>query len=402
MTNKIIKLNKFSDRIKNSSNNSLIRRKTRLEDVEYEILGHEDDKLDKENFIFTISIITYNRYEYAKNAINSVLSQTYKNIELILVDQCADEQVSSLCNDVFKYNSNVKLIRTKGTKLEYKNFQFPDDIDDQLVNLYNAALFVSIGDGIFGLCDDDCLNEIYIEKIVDLFLENKNCVTAGSAIEIINEHGVKNEIYFSYTHDRYMSAKSFIENLIDKKDFFSAPGYYFCVRSEIIIQQGGWDNQIDWSPIFRFMICGDHGYDKNAILYWRHHIGQAHWISHGCVMYNSQLKWLIDYNVINNIADKVDNDVAQKFKIFYNKNIFDSLKMSLFWAYHSACIKNIIVVTKEIRRQVPDINIYKHVSIGKLLKTYLFAKLLEFYAGSPVSQKYWKKIKKNITIITNS
>jgi len=397
---KIIKLKKISDRVLNQKNISLIRRRTRLENVDYEVFGHEEDKLDKEKFIFTISIVTYNRYEYAKIAINSVLRQTYKNIELILIDQCANEQVSALCNEFFQSNSNVKLIRTRGKKLEFNDFKFFDDIDEPLINIWNAALFVSIGHGIFGLCDDDFLNEVYVEKIVNLFIENKNCVTAGSDIQTINEHGIKNELYFKYQHERYTPAKSFLENYMMDKNFFGAPGSYFCVRSDVIIKEGGWDYVIDWSPIFRFMIYGDHGYDPNAILHWRHHIGQAHWLNHCCVFYNSRLKWLLDYNVANNITKEISEELSQKFIKFYKNFIFDEMKLSFMWACRSGQLANIIGVAKEIRKQEPNINIYKHVSMIDILKTYLFANLLQLYSRSPVFQKYWKKIKLHMTRIT--
>ena len=42
--------------------------------------------------LVSVIIPTYNRYSYLLNAINSVKNQTYKNIEIIIVNDCSSQQ----------------------------------------------------------------------------------------------------------------------------------------------------------------------------------------------------------------------------------------------------------------------------------------------------------------------
>ena len=44
------------------------------------------------NELISVIIPSYNRYKYLVNAINSVLDQTYKNIEIIVVNDASTEK----------------------------------------------------------------------------------------------------------------------------------------------------------------------------------------------------------------------------------------------------------------------------------------------------------------------
>ena len=60
--------------------------------------------LDKEKILFSIILPTYNREKKIVNAINSVLNQTYKNWELIIIDNKSTDNTKKIV-DQFK-NSN--------------------------------------------------------------------------------------------------------------------------------------------------------------------------------------------------------------------------------------------------------------------------------------------------------
>lgn len=104
----------------------------------------------------SVIIPTYNREKTIKRAVDSVLNQTYNNLEVIIVDDCSidntKELVDSWNNDKVKYfklekNSGACAARNKGIELatgEYIAFQdsddewFPDKLEKQMKLLKNT------------------------------------------------------------------------------------------------------------------------------------------------------------------------------------------------------------------------------------------------------------------------
>ena len=64
-------------------------------------------------FQITVIIPTFNRKQYLFHAINSVLAQTYKNIELIIIDDGSSDKT---INQLKSYESQLKIYRQKSLK----------------------------------------------------------------------------------------------------------------------------------------------------------------------------------------------------------------------------------------------------------------------------------------------
>ncbi len=61
--------------------------------------------------LVSIVIPLFNTKDYIAETIESVLKQSYKNIELIVVDDCSTDGSYELVEDFSKRDSRVKLIR---------------------------------------------------------------------------------------------------------------------------------------------------------------------------------------------------------------------------------------------------------------------------------------------------
>jgi len=59
----------------------------------------------------SVIIPTFNRFKFVLNAINSIKSQTYTNIEIIVVNDCSTEK------EYYEYNWDINIIHLdKNTK----------------------------------------------------------------------------------------------------------------------------------------------------------------------------------------------------------------------------------------------------------------------------------------------
>ena len=62
--------------------------------------------------LFSIIIPIYNTEKYLHECIDSVLKQQYKNIEVILVNDCSTDGCADICNS-YKNNKLIKIIHNK-------------------------------------------------------------------------------------------------------------------------------------------------------------------------------------------------------------------------------------------------------------------------------------------------
>lgn len=119
-------------------------------------------------------IITHNRLELVKRAIRSVQEQTYRNLELIVVDDASSDGTKEWC--------------------EVQNFRFiciPKEESRGGNHARNLGIEAAAGEYVAFLDDDDYWLPEKIERQVAL-IEEKNCklVFCGERLEIVGRDGV--------------------------------------------------------------------------------------------------------------------------------------------------------------------------------------------------------------------
>ena len=60
--------------------------------------------------LVSVIIPTYNRFEGVQTAINSVLNQTHKNTEVIVIDDCSEDKRYEQLDTIYSENKNVKIL----------------------------------------------------------------------------------------------------------------------------------------------------------------------------------------------------------------------------------------------------------------------------------------------------
>lgn len=124
--------------------------------------------------LVSIIIAHYNLAAYVGEAVLSCLNQTYKNIEIIVVDDVSTDSIARAT------------IRTLGKK--YPGVRvIENSVNQGSAKTYNAG--IAEAKGLYCCCldADDVLEESYIEKIVSLFLHNPQIGFATSWQRVFGE-----------------------------------------------------------------------------------------------------------------------------------------------------------------------------------------------------------------------
>lgn len=117
----------------------------------------------KDTNLISVIVPVYNVAEYLSEFIDSVLCQTYRNIELILVNDGSSDDSPNICEEyankdqrihyITKTNSGVSSARNEGLKYakgDYIGFADPDDVlDKDMYSLMMEAILNNNGDAVF-------------------------------------------------------------------------------------------------------------------------------------------------------------------------------------------------------------------------------------------------------------
>lgn len=119
--------------------------------------------------LVTVIIPAYNAEPFIKKGINSVLNQTYKHIELIIVDDGSKDNTSNIIINNYSNCNNIKLIKQKNLGVSVAR---------------NKGLEFSSGDYCVFLDADDWLEENCIETLLSLSETNNNTFIVCDRFEV--------------------------------------------------------------------------------------------------------------------------------------------------------------------------------------------------------------------------
>ena len=179
--------------------------------------------------VFTAIVCTYTRPAMLKEAVAAIRRQTYKNLEIILINNGTDSESIDYLEEVAGIDKRVKLVHFKD------NVYTPDDPGRYIDICFNAALEIATGDYIWCQSDDDFIGDDYAERMIALFHDNPECTTAAGIAVSIDGEGKTNGIAHEHPNDRprYMPGHEMaLASALGKSTLFGAPGCIFTVKRD--------------------------------------------------------------------------------------------------------------------------------------------------------------------------
>lgn len=106
-----------------------------------------------------VSIIVpiYNVEKYLEECVDSILRQTYKNIEIILVDDGSPDKCGEICDNYSQKNNLIKVVHKKNGGLS---------------SARNAGLDIATGEYIMFIDSDDFIEQDMVEALLTLKAES--------------------------------------------------------------------------------------------------------------------------------------------------------------------------------------------------------------------------------------
>lgn len=132
----------------------------------------------------SVIVPVYKVEKYLKNCIQSILNQTYKNFELILVDDGSPDRSPEICDEYAKKYECVKVIHQKNGGLS---------------DARNTGITLATGNMLIFVDSDDYINPLYLELLVNakekLHCEISacgfQCVFDSTSISTVNKIAVR-------------------------------------------------------------------------------------------------------------------------------------------------------------------------------------------------------------------
>ena len=176
------------------------------------------------NINFSIIIPLYNKEKYISRAINSILNQSYKSYEIIVIDDGSTDNSYEIIDSIkysnlIKYkqtNMGVSIARNKGVELAKYDFLVFLDADDEWENnfLENICILIEYypNSGIFATNNYFILHDgiLFYNKYEELFLD--------SNYGIINNYF---DVFVKYGNSPFSNSN-------------------FCIKKELFLQLGGY------------------------------------------------------------------------------------------------------------------------------------------------------------------
>lgn len=189
------------------------------------------DQVDSSNPLVSVVMPSYNSFYSIERSVLSVLSQTYLNLELIIIDDGSEDETRSLLKRMASIDSRIKLVL--------------NDINVGVAKARNQAIGMAVGDYIAFLDSDDIWLPFKLESQINIMISKGKYVSHTSYVRKDQDLNKSLGIVIAKKCVTYldMLSDNYIGNLT---------GIYNCkVLGKIYQESVGHEDYLMWLDIIR-------------------------------------------------------------------------------------------------------------------------------------------------------
>lgn len=194
----------------------------------------------------SVIIPTYNAAAFILKTIQSVISQTFPSIEIIIIDDGSTDNTANIINELTRINSSIHYYHQQNKGVSAAR---------------NSGLAKAKGEFVVFLDSDDLLEPDFILKRV-LFLQNSSFYDAcSSSVQIIDENDTPRKINFLGAHDNIVE-----QIMLYRPVYSTCPSNYMFRRSVLEEYKLSFNEKLS-SSADKFFLLKAGLYIKTGIIY---------------------------------------------------------------------------------------------------------------------------------------
>ena len=148
----------------------------------------------------SVIIPVYNVEMYLDRCIKSVVGQTYRNIEIILVDDGSSDKSGSMCEEWAEKDSRIRVIHKENGGLS---------------DARNAGLAIATGEYISFIDSDDSVSKHFLEYMLKTIIDTNSDLVECGRTDIYDDIEIYNEEVFSQHKIHSYDINKAMELLVD-------------------------------------------------------------------------------------------------------------------------------------------------------------------------------------------
>lgn len=289
----------------------------------------------------SVCIPTYNGSVFLSQAVTSVLMQDYQDYELVIVDNCSDDDSVEIIRALMKgYERIIRFYRNES------NIGLAGNLNKCIE--YARGAFIKI------LCVDDYLFQGCLSQMVSKLEANKSVVLVSCARQLVDESGKELTVERYAGHELFVSGTQAITRCLYGRNYIGEPSAVM-FRNDVSdgVFRDDLPQLLDLDMWFNLMEKGDYLYINEPLCAIRRHSMQV-----------SNVNFKAGLVVTNHI--KIYDLYSQKS--YVNPKIIDVIRFKLLMSYRLWISRKYI--SEDYKRKI--ITGYASIYMYKLMPIALF------------------------------
>ena len=183
--------------------------------------------------LISVIMTVRNSEKYVSQAIQSVLLQTYRKFEFVIIDDCSTDTTFEIIKEFEQKDKRVKVFRNRFSKGPAES--------------RNIALRMAKGKWVSIIDSDDIFLPKKIETQVNFIKNNNEIIFVGTSLLFINEVG-SHIAFYKYKNNSQNLKKEILKN----KSFPPHSSYF--IKKEYLEKIDGYNNRYSMAPDYDLLL----------------------------------------------------------------------------------------------------------------------------------------------------